>query len=192
MAATVLGVLIGVLRLSKNWIVARLMTFYVEIFRNVPLLLWILLIYTVFTEATPAPNAYRPNAEGVAAMSMQFTRYVAITNRYTAIPDPQFDRQPWLYRPWHLHDQRQCAGDLRRAGRQLVRQPLAAAPRHADPGSHRRAPGDLVAVAPDLGRAACSAEIRAGVPLCLSHAAGLQLHRRHQRARTRSWRCGSR
>jgi len=92
MAATVLGVLIGVLRLSKNWIVARLMTFYVEIFRNVPLLLWILLIYTVFTEATPAPNAYRPNAEGVAALSMQFNDTVAITNRYTAIPDPQFTR----------------------------------------------------------------------------------------------------
>lgn len=39
--ATVLGVVAGVLRLSKNWIVARLMTVYVEGFRNVPLLLWI-------------------------------------------------------------------------------------------------------------------------------------------------------
>lgn len=90
-AATVLGVLIGVLRLSKNWIVARLMTVYVEMFRNVPLLLWILLIYTIFSEATPAPNAYRPNADGVAAMSMQLFDSVAITNRYTAIPNPVFD-----------------------------------------------------------------------------------------------------
>ena len=37
--------LAGVLRLSKNWLVARLMTVYVETFRNVPLLLWIILIY---------------------------------------------------------------------------------------------------------------------------------------------------
>ena len=39
--ATVLGVLIGVLRLSSNWLISRLMTIYVETFRNVPTLLWI-------------------------------------------------------------------------------------------------------------------------------------------------------
>ena len=39
--ATVIGVLVGVLRLSKNWLVARLMTVYIEGFRNVPVLLWI-------------------------------------------------------------------------------------------------------------------------------------------------------
>ncbi|MDT8854437.1 ABC transporter permease subunit [Paracoccaceae bacterium Fryx2] len=91
-AATVIGVIVGVLRLSKNWLVGRLMTVYVEIFRNVPLLLWILLIYAVFTESMPAPNAYRPDADGVAAMSMQFFDTVAITNRYTAVPDPLFSR----------------------------------------------------------------------------------------------------
>ena len=97
MLATVLGVIIGVLRLSKNWLVGRLMTVYVEIFRNVPLLLWILLIYTIFTEATPAPNAYRPNADGVAAMSMQLFDTVAVTNRYTAVPNPVFDNSlGWL------------------------------------------------------------------------------------------------
>ena len=39
--ATVLGVVIGVLRLSRNWLIARIMTVYVEMFRNVPVLLWI-------------------------------------------------------------------------------------------------------------------------------------------------------
>ena len=34
--ATVIGVIAGVLRLSNNWIVARLMTIYVEMFRNIP------------------------------------------------------------------------------------------------------------------------------------------------------------
>lgn len=36
--ATVLGVLIGIGRLSKNWVVNRLSTVYVELFRNLPLL----------------------------------------------------------------------------------------------------------------------------------------------------------
>ena len=91
-AATFLGIFAGVLRLSKSWIIARLMTIYVEVMRNVPLLLWILLVYAVFTEAMPAPDAFRPNAEGVASASMILGDSVAITNRYTAIPDPVFSR----------------------------------------------------------------------------------------------------
>lgn len=85
--ATVLGVVVGVLRLSKNWVVARLMTVYVEIFRNVPLLLWLLIIYAVLTAVTPAPSAYRgahPSAH------MWFWGSVAVTNRYVALPAPLF------------------------------------------------------------------------------------------------------
>jgi len=51
--ATVIGVLAGVMRLSKNWLVARIMTFYVEAMRNTPLLIWILIVFAVMTEATP-------------------------------------------------------------------------------------------------------------------------------------------
>ena len=40
-SATVLGFIIGVLRLSSNYLVARLAAIYVEIFRNIPLPLWI-------------------------------------------------------------------------------------------------------------------------------------------------------
>ncbi|MRX51031.1 ABC transporter permease subunit [Paracoccus sp. S-4012] len=82
-AATVLGVVAGVLRLSNNWIVARLLTIYVEIFRNIPLLLWILVIYAIFTEALPPPNAFR--GEDPAASMVLFDS-IALTNRYTAIP----------------------------------------------------------------------------------------------------------
>ncbi|MCF8486005.1 MAG: ABC transporter permease subunit [Rhodobacteraceae bacterium] len=93
-AATVVGVLAGVLRLSKNWVVARLMTVYVEIFRNVPLLLWILIIYAVFTEALPAPNAFR--GENATSTMVMFDS-VAFTNRYTAIPWVMFDNSlGWL------------------------------------------------------------------------------------------------
>ena len=46
-SATVVGVIVGVLRLSSNWLIARLMTVYVEVFRNIPLLLWILVILAI-------------------------------------------------------------------------------------------------------------------------------------------------
>ncbi|MDF3853549.1 amino acid ABC transporter permease [Paracoccus sp. P2] len=82
-AATILGVIVGVLRLSSNWLIARLMTVYVEIFRNIPLLLWILVCLAIFTEVMPPPNAYR--GENPAAEMILFDM-IAPTNRYTAIP----------------------------------------------------------------------------------------------------------
>ncbi|MFP1643899.1 amino acid ABC transporter permease [Pontitalea aquivivens] len=89
-AATVIGVFVGVLRLSRNWLIARLMTVYVETFRNVPLLLWILVILAIFTETMPAPNAYRVAPDtGVAGQEMLFGM-IAPTNRYTAIPAVEF------------------------------------------------------------------------------------------------------
>lgn len=51
--ATVLGGLVGVARLSSNWLVARLASAYVELMRNVPLLLQLLVWYGVFTELLP-------------------------------------------------------------------------------------------------------------------------------------------
>ena len=54
--ATVLGVMIGVARLSRNWLVSRLMTIYIEGFRNVPVLLWILLASTILSTALPSPR----------------------------------------------------------------------------------------------------------------------------------------
>jgi general L-amino acid transport system permease protein len=92
MMATLIGVLAGVLRLSNNWIVARLMAVYVEAFRNVPLVLWILLIYALLTEATPAPRAF---AEGGTA-SMLFFDTVAITNRGVYIPQPVWGKGSWI------------------------------------------------------------------------------------------------
>ena len=58
-AATFFGVTAGILRLSNNWIVAKLMMIYVEIFRNVPVLIWILIIHSVFLAFLPQPKAFR-------------------------------------------------------------------------------------------------------------------------------------
>ena len=84
--ATVLGVIAGVLRLSTNWLVSRLMAVYVEGFRNVPLLLWIVLIFALMTEGTPAPSAFRGDTPD---SSMLFDA-VAITNRGVYIPAIHF------------------------------------------------------------------------------------------------------
>ncbi|MFW5654081.1 MAG: amino acid ABC transporter permease [Roseicyclus sp.] len=85
--ATVVGVLAGVLRLSSNWIVARLMAVYVEGFRNIPTLLWILIVFAVMTEATPAPRDFRGDAPEA---TMLFFDTVAITNRGVYVPAPVF------------------------------------------------------------------------------------------------------
>jgi general L-amino acid transport system permease protein len=95
--ATILGVIVGVLRLSKNWLVSRLMTVYVEMFRNVPLLLWILLSYVILSETTPQPRDFRVTDEMVAAgqepaASMIFFDTVAVTNRGTNVPSALFER----------------------------------------------------------------------------------------------------
>ena len=41
------------------------MAVYVEGFRNVPLLLWIVLIFAIMTEATPQPRDFREGGAGV-------------------------------------------------------------------------------------------------------------------------------
>ena len=84
--ATILGVVIGVLRLSSNWIVARIMTVYVEMFRNVPVLLWIVLAMAILIETLPAPRAFR----GDNATASMFMDSVAVTNRGIYVPAPSF------------------------------------------------------------------------------------------------------
>ena len=54
--ATLLGFIMGVARLSKNWLLNRLASVYIEIFRNIPLLLQILFWYFVVLQALPSPR----------------------------------------------------------------------------------------------------------------------------------------
>jgi len=82
--ATVLGILVGVLRLSRNWLLARLMAVYVEIFRNVPVLIWILIIFSVTSNAFPAPSAFR----GETPEARMVFDAVAFTNRGVYVPRP--------------------------------------------------------------------------------------------------------
>lgn len=51
--ATILGTLVGIARLSNNWLVARLASVYVEGLRNIPLLLQLFFWYQLVAEALP-------------------------------------------------------------------------------------------------------------------------------------------
>ena len=86
-AATFFGVTAGILRLSNNWIVAKLMMIYVEIFRNVPVLIWILIIHSVFLAFLPQPKAFRGENPEATMLWDAF----AFTGRGFYIPKPLFN-----------------------------------------------------------------------------------------------------
>jgi general L-amino acid transport system permease protein len=54
--ATIIGVVMGLARLSNNWLVARLATVYVETLRNIPLLLQMFFWYFAVLAALPTPK----------------------------------------------------------------------------------------------------------------------------------------
>ena len=58
---TVLGTVIGIARLSGNWLIAKFASAYVEVIRNIPLILQLFFWYAVITENLPATRqAWQP------------------------------------------------------------------------------------------------------------------------------------
>jgi general L-amino acid transport system permease protein len=70
--ATIWGTLIGIGRLSHNWLLARLTAFYVETVRDIPVLLQLLFWYTLL-QGLPAPR--------VAMQSAHIGRFAVLSNR---------------------------------------------------------------------------------------------------------------
>ena len=58
--ATILGVVIGISRLSSNYLIAKVAEWYIEIFRNVPLLLQLFFWYFAALRALPLPQDTEP------------------------------------------------------------------------------------------------------------------------------------
>lgn len=77
--ATLIGFVIAVLRLSPNWIVSKLATVYVELFRNIPLLLQLLFWYTVVLKSLPQPR-----------QSISLFGAVFLNTRGLVLPNPVF------------------------------------------------------------------------------------------------------
>ena len=54
--ASVLGLIVGISRLSSNYLIRKMATVYIEIFRNIPILLQILFWYSIALSAFPSPK----------------------------------------------------------------------------------------------------------------------------------------
>lgn len=80
--ATILGVLLGVARLSSNWLVARFAATYVETIRNIPLLLQLFIWYALLTEGLPGPRQTEPLIPGID---------IFLSNRGLKLPAPADD-----------------------------------------------------------------------------------------------------
>ena len=77
--ATIVGFAVGIARLSSNWLIARLAESYIEILRNIPLLLQIFFWYFAVLRALPKPK-----------QSLEFADSFFLNNRGLFIPDPVF------------------------------------------------------------------------------------------------------
>ncbi|WP_426956163.1 amino acid ABC transporter permease [Muricoccus radiodurans] len=58
--ATILGTLVGIARLSKNWLLSKIAAVYVEVIRDIPLLLQLLFWYTILQSLPPPRGALNP------------------------------------------------------------------------------------------------------------------------------------
>jgi len=79
--ATMLGFVLGIMRLSSNWLVSKISYVYVEFMRNVPILIHILAIYSiVVTLLPPAKKAINVGADAFF-----------LSNRGFYVPSPVFE-----------------------------------------------------------------------------------------------------
>ena len=63
--ALALGFVVGIARLSSNWLVQKIATFYIELFRNIPLLLQILFWYSAVLKPLPGPRELHEAGDSV-------------------------------------------------------------------------------------------------------------------------------
>ncbi|MFC3104018.1 amino acid ABC transporter permease [Salinisphaera aquimarina] len=77
--ATILGFVIGIARLSRNWLVAKIALAYIEIFRNIPLLLQIFFWYFAVLRSVPSPR-----------QSLSLGDLFFLNNRGFYMPRPEF------------------------------------------------------------------------------------------------------
>ena len=75
--STIFGLIIGIARLSNNFLISRLANGYIELFRNIPILLQILFWYNIFLNALPMPK-----------QSISFLDVAFINNRGFYLPNP--------------------------------------------------------------------------------------------------------
>ncbi len=83
--ATVLGFLLGVMRLSNNFLTAKISYCYIEYVRNVPVLLHILMLHGILVHVLPTPKS-----------AINVGDSLFLSNRGAAIPKPLFEPLFWV------------------------------------------------------------------------------------------------
>jgi general L-amino acid transport system permease protein len=78
--ATVLGTLMGIARLSSNWLIRKLAQVYVETFRNIPLLLQLFFWWAMLRLSAPAPRQAWELLPGVLVSNRGFVFPVPIAD----------------------------------------------------------------------------------------------------------------
>jgi general L-amino acid transport system permease protein len=73
--STLLGLFIGIMRLSDNWLIKKMAATYIDIFRNIPILLQILFWYNMVISMLPSPR-----------QSIDFFGIIFLNNRGFLIP----------------------------------------------------------------------------------------------------------
>ena len=89
--ATIFGVIAGVLRLSNNWIISKLMSVYVEIFRNIPVLIWLIIIFTVTANVFAPIAEFRIPRDGSDPARTLIFGVMAFTNQGVFVPRLTFE-----------------------------------------------------------------------------------------------------
>ncbi|WP_407295708.1 amino acid ABC transporter permease [Stutzerimonas zhaodongensis] len=84
--ATILGFILGVARLSPNWLVRKIATVYIETFRNIPPLLQIFFVYFAVIGPLPGPRE-----------SLSLWDVVFINNRGVQMPAPSAGEGFWPF-----------------------------------------------------------------------------------------------
>ena len=87
-AATAIGFVLGIARLSSNWLVSRLAAVYIEVIRNIPLLLQIFFWYFAVIRSLPSVR-----------QSTHLFDFVILNNRGVYLPEPvpEAGFQPFLW-----------------------------------------------------------------------------------------------
>jgi general L-amino acid transport system permease protein len=83
--ATILGFIVGIARLSKNWIISKVAMVYVEVIRNLPLLLQLLFWYVAVLTALPHPR-----------QSLNAGDLLFLNQRGLYLPKPILAENAWL------------------------------------------------------------------------------------------------
>ncbi len=83
--ATIVGFVLGVLRLSPNWLINKVVYVYIEYVRNVPVLLHILMVHGIIVNTLPRPKDAISMIEGT----------FFLTNRGFYTPKPLFEPAMW-------------------------------------------------------------------------------------------------